>query len=211
LSKLAIYREKSRDFDPQFESLPDNVYLIGYWQSYRYFYQIRAQLCQEISLINTRDGYCTYLHQDVMSSNSVAVHVRRGDYVNLKSASKLHGVLPVKYYQEAVKIINSKIQNARYFIFSDDLQWCKANLGKKIDNAVFVGSGKKMQPWEDFDIMKSCKHHVVANSSFSWWAAWLGMGTDSGKQNVTIAPQKWFAHQSEYSLGDRLPKSWITL
>jgi hypothetical protein len=211
LTKRRVYCETSRGFDYRVKSLPDDVYLRGYWQSYRYFSDIKPELIKEISINRTHSPYVAKLLQGTFSTDSVAVHVRRGDYVSLENAAKFHGVLSVDYYIKASSIINKVVKTPLYFIFSDDIRWCKEHLIQHINNVLFVGDELQMQPWEDFDLMKNCKHHIIANSSFSWWSAWLSMETNYGMDRVVIAPKQWYANQKTDFTADRIPEDWIIL
>jgi hypothetical protein len=139
--------------------------------------------------------------------NSVALHIRRGDYVSLGSANKYHGVLPLEYYEMAVSYALTNIQNPHFVIFSDDLLWCRQNLSLPDDSFTYVENNLGDASWQDLILMSHCRHHVIANSSFSWWGAWLA-DQRWGKNRIVIAPHKWFL-KLEISKQDRFPSHWL--
>jgi len=205
LFKNIVFNESQPSFHDQFFNLPATSYLNGYWQDERYFSSIRQVLTQEFDLKKKSNSYQTMLEQ-VSSGNSVSIHVRRGDYVTLGSAHLYHGVLPLTYFKEAVDYLSRMKQEFTWFIFSDDLIWCRENLGF-IKNAQFM-EGKKLDlsPGEELLLMSHCKHNIIANSSFSWWAAWLN--NSPGK--IVIAPKCWFNKTQKQPLS-LIPSDWIRL
>ena len=127
------------------------------------------------------------------------MHIRRGDYVSNSKSNSIHGTCSLEYYREAVKIINEKYKNSIFFVFSDDISWKKENL--LIQNAVYIDN--KTIPHEDIYLMSLCKYNITANSSFSWWGAWL----NQNKNKVVIAPKKWFLKKEN----EIASKNWITI
>ena len=115
----------------------------------------------------------------VFNSNSVGIHVRRGDYVN----NLIHETIGVKYFLDAIKYLNNEVNFPCFFIISDDINWCKENL--IFENCTYIDFSKN--EFEDFEILKNCHHKIISNSSFSWWAAFLGEENSS----ITICPKKW--------------------
>jgi hypothetical protein len=198
--KTIVFNESRQDVEPRFFNLPANTYLNGYWQSEAYFISVRDLLLKRLIV---REQYLndvnTYLTAISESTESVAIHVRRGDYVTLTSANQFHGVCGLEYYEQAVSHFSGK---AHLFIFSDDLGWCQSNFQFK-QKTTFVSTAN---PYSDFHLMKTCQHQIIANSSFSWWAAWLN--THSVK--TVIAPKTWFANP-EIETKDVYPNSWICL
>jgi hypothetical protein len=140
---------------------------------------------------------------------SISIHIRRGDYVQNKKTGKHHGNCSSEYYKNALDEILSKLskgqrENVRLFIFSDDIEWARKNLSFACPS-VFV-SNPATPDYEELVLMSKCSHHIIANSSFSWWGAWL----DSNPQKIVIAPAKWFnTRQSLYK--DIVPSSWIKI
>ena len=156
------------------------VYLDGYWQNELYFSNIREVLLRELSPINSmNDLGCDYLEL-INKSNSVSLHVRRGDYLNLKNIN----VLDVDYYMKAVEHIRKNVEKPTFFIFSDDLDWCKKSLGF-LDGCIYVD--QTQTEIDDLKLMSFCRHNIIANSSFSWWGAWL----NQNPKKTVIAPKDW--------------------
>jgi hypothetical protein len=202
--KLTIIKEKFYEFDKNILNLPDNVYLEGYWQSYKYFNKIRNLLNNEFALNKLPKGKNKNILNTINNSQSVAVHIRRQDYVNNKKTKEIHGICRVNYYQKALKFISSKVKGLQFFIFSDDIGWCKKKL--HFNNSFFIDFNNKKKDYEDFRLMKHCKYFIIANSTFSWWAAWLGQKTNS----IVISPKNWFT-DSAINTSDLIPENWIKI
>jgi hypothetical protein len=182
-----------------------DLHLFGYWQSFKYFNQIRPLLQQDFlarsALPETHQKYLA----EIKSSESVMMHIRRGDYVHSPSASKFHGALDIEYYLSAMKHILSIYKNAHFFIFSDDLVWAKASLPSDI-KFTYINSAIKDSAIHELQLMTYCKHHIIANSSFSWWGAWLKK--DFGG-NI-YSPNRWISDRN-LDLSNLLPADWIRL
>ena len=164
------------------------VYLDGYWQNELYFSNIREVLLRELSPINSmNDLGCDYL-EPIKKSNSVSLHVRRGDYLNLKNIN----VLDVDYYMKAVEYIRKNVEKPTFFIFSDDLDWCKKSLGF-LDGCIYVD--RTQTEIDDLKLMSFCRHNIIANSSFSWWGAWLNQNPNK----TVIAPKGWLLNDPDSS------------
>ena len=183
---ICILKDTSEYFDSKiFEKILNKkiCYLDGYWQSETYFNQINDLIKEELKLKQT---YLKKLDnkiiQKILNTNSVSVHVRRGDHVTIP-ANKPYIVCKEKYYQDALKIIQQKVVNPYYFIFSDDIAWVKNNLFKSFP-CFYID---QTDVFEDFQLMSLCKHNVMANSTFSWWAARL----NKNPQKIVVAPYAW--------------------
>ncbi len=167
-------------FDQNILSLK-NVYLSGYWQNPKYFQDIKHILKEDFSLKNPLPKNIESLRQEILNKESLCIHVRRGDYVG----NKAHDILPSDYYQKSLeKFKNIKIDHI--YIFSDDIDWCRENMSFGIDTT-FVGdeySGERAIG--HFELMRSCKHFIIPNSTFSWWAAYL-----SDRSGIVFAPDGW--------------------
>lgn len=210
LSPWHTYVERGAAFNAAFESLPDHTYLVGYWQSFRYFSDIAEQLFTELEPVDALSDASLVVAEELDSTNSVALHVRRGDYVSLGSAASFHGALPPSYYEAALTRVNEHVGGRRVFVFSDDPEWCRMNLPLD-DRATFVTHNAGPDAWQDLVLMSRCRHHVIANSSFSWWGAWLADQRWAATQRLVIAPERWFNGQSVQNLGDRFPPHWEVL
>ena len=139
------------------------------------------------------------------AASSVSVHVRRGDYVNDPKTNAYHGTCSLDYYKKAVEIIRNKVKDPVFFIFSDDAEWVKKNFNID-EQQVLVSEPEKLSLTEELKLMASCRHSVVANSSFSWWGAWL----NNNNEKMVIAPQKWFADPL-IDTSDLIPSAWIRI
>ena len=197
--------EKYFHFDPEVLNLKDDVYLDGYWQSEKYFHDIRALLIKEFSVKPISDDRNKNMADTIRSSESVSVHVRRGDYVSNQSTNAYHGICSIEYYYKATAIITQKVKDPHFFLFSDDPEWVRENLTFDYP-ATYVDINSPEKAHEDMRLLSLCKHHVIANSSFSWWGAWLSQSPDK----IVVAPKKWFK-DSSINTKDLLPANWITL
>lgn len=206
--RLPYYRhrvisERSNAFDPKLFLAGKDCYLQGYWQSEKYFNSVREQLLQQISLKDPMDSSLIKVMDEIRSSNSVSLHIRRGDLITDPGTFRDFGVLPLEFYQRAVELINSKTSDPHYFVFSDDLDWAKDNL--RFPGAITFVEHSSIDN-EEMILMKECRHHIVANSSFSWWGAWLGTASDK----KVIAPKPWFVNPKIDPI-NICPDSWIRL
>ena len=145
------------------------------------------------------------LLNEVRRSMAVSVHIRRGDYVSDPHTNRFHGTCSVDYYNAAFDVIASEVKEARFFVFSDDPQWARENI-KPPSEAVFVGRNTTQPDYEDMRLMLNCRHHIIANSSFSWWPAWLNSSSDK----VVVAPRRWVADPKQAVL-DVLPETWVSI
>lgn len=205
-TRLVHYREKGHGFDPGVLKLDDNTYLEGFWQNENYFKDIRPKLLKEIELITELREEEKQVLDKIKATESISLHVRRGDYVSNPDASKFHGLTPVDYYRKAVKTIQSKLRQKSFhiFVFSNDIAWCRHNL--KLDLPTTFVEGNKAGA-EDMRLMKHCKHNILANSSFSWWGAWL----NQNPAKVVIAPKIWFQDKQANRETQIIPEPWIRL
>lgn len=178
-------------------------YLDGYWQSYKYFENIRDVLLQEFSLKNSLNESNLFFLAKIESTNSVSIHIRRGDYLLNKKNRDLYRVYGIEYYLDAIDLISEKTKNPHFFIFSDDLDWARKEIN--ISNATFVDANCKENFENDMILMSKCKHNIIANSTFSWWGAWL----NSNKNKNVIAPSKWISTLDDSS--DLIPEEWIMI
>lgn len=184
-----------------FKPSSKHSYLLdGYWQSEKYFASCVNQVRQAFKFPSLDKGN-QLIAQQIEQVNSVSVHVRRGDYVN----NPLHGdICTLDYYKRAIGIINSKIANPQFYVFSDDVAWCKDNLS--LPNAVYVDGNQGKNSYKDMQLISLCKCNIIANSSFSWWGAWLNINSNK----VVIAPRKWF-NDTRFNVSDLLPNEWIKI
>jgi len=197
-----VLKEKKFGFDCIFEKIKHPVYLSGYWQSEKYFKSVEMELRGEFTLTNKLDEANQAILDKIKQNTSVSLHIRRGDYITNPSAAAVHGVCSLDYYYAAIRYITHHVRNPCFFVFSDDPQWTKDNL--KINYPVeFVEINGPDSGVKDMWLMKSCKHHIIANSSFSWWAAWLNDRPDK----FVIAPRIWFIDK-KIDTKDLIPEQW---
>ena len=193
-------------FDDRLMSPEDDTYIQGYFQSEKYFLEIREVILSQISLKNSLSTYNAGIQKEIsMCKISCSIHMRRGDYLTNSVANKVHGVLDIEYYKESIELLENKFSdNIWYFIFSDDMEWVVDNL--HIKNSTFVDSDQDSCPNEDIFLMSLCDHNIIANSSFSWWGAWLN---NNGKK-VVISPKQWFMDKKmNDNTFDLIPSIWI--
>jgi hypothetical protein len=191
-------------YQKQFLNFPKNTYLDGFWQCEKYFKSIESVLVNELKPRIPLNEANKYWLTKIQSCESVSIHVRRGDYVSDKTAQSHHGVCSLDYYSQAVELIQKTHKLIEVFVFSDDLDWCKQNL--KFTNTHFVDANQTENFHLDMVLMSHCKHNIIANSSFSWWGAWL----NRNKQKIVIAPKQWFSNQS-INIQDLIPEQWIKM
>lgn len=203
-----ILKEKRFSFDPSVLEAKANIYLEGYWQSEKYFAEIRDILLREFAFKYEQDAKSRGIANQIQKTESVSLHIRRGDYVHDPLTNKIHGLCSFDYYKKAVNYINQKIPNCHFYIFSDDHSWVRENF--KLDYPVtMVDHNNASRNYEDLRLMSLCRHNVIANSSFSWWGAWLNGNMDK----IVIAPRKWFGTDRLRSriMDDLLPRGWYRL
>lgn len=191
-------------YDQKMISYIHNPSYLGYFCNEKYFLKIKDIILNDFKLKKRYEKHIPKnLNKAIIDSNSVSIHIRRGDYVNSKETNKFHGLLDIDYYYKSINLIKSKINNPKFFIFSDDIDWCKANINFNETELFFVS---KLKNYQDLILMSRCKHNVIANSTFSWWSAWL----NKNNNKIVLAPKKWLAINGlDYS--DLIPKSWIIL
>lgn len=207
LKNSSYYIEHDFTYQQEINDLTINreVYFEGYWQSYKYFESIRTTLLKEFTCNEELDEQNKNILNSIYASNSISLHIRRGDYVSNPKAKAVHGVCELEYYQEAIKYMQEHNQSSKiiWYVFSDDIEWVKSNLS--IENAVYINNNKGIAAYKDIVLMSKCKHNVIANSSFSWWGAWL----NDNPSKIVVAPTKWFAIAKDTQ--DLLPSEWVKL
>ncbi len=179
-----------------------HIYLAGYWQSEKYFKAVEKELRKDLQFFPIDTPLTLQFGKQIKQSTAISLHVRRGDYVSNTMTNQVHGVCSLEYYQKAITFVKEKVGNPTFFVFSDDIAWCKANFTEK--NMIFVEN--LAHDYEDLYLMAACQHHIIANSSFSWWGAWL----NPNPNKIVIAPEKWFATQ-ENDYSDVIPVNWTKI
>jgi hypothetical protein len=192
-------------YDPMILQTRLPVYLSGYWQSEKYFKEIGDMIRKDFTIKGEISSKSKSIAESIRNQESVSVHIRRGDYVSDQAVQKVHCLLGLDYYMKAMDEISGKVNQPAFYFFSDDPDWVKQNI--KISSPTeYINHNSSSHGYEDLWLMSQCKHHIIANSSFSWWGAWLA--TDPGK--IVCAPQKWF-NIREVDIRDLLPGNWIKI
>ncbi len=202
LNRVTLFKETfAYQYDSRIEKIRDNTCLSGFFQSYQYFQSIKEELRSDFSLKEPLSGENEKLLSSIRETASVSIHFRRGDYLT----NHYHGICSESYYKESILKIKESVENPVFYAFSDDKEWVeKTDLLKKI-NVHFIPDNPATT---DIYLMSQCKHHICANSSFSWWGAWLG----NFKDQMVIAPKQWLSDEKEnQKVSDLLPTSWIRL
>lgn len=187
-----------------------NYFFDGYWQSDKYIKSIRKKIIEELRPAPNHILEINSKYGEILSKNTVSLHIRRTDYL---TSNDYHPVQPLSYYENSLTFIKENTKNNLYhlLIFSDDIHWCKENLNFK--NVTFVENNDNIT---DFYLMSMCKHNIIANSSFSWWSAWLNYFQKNrfqllfSKKHI-IAPHIWFGEISGIPSDDIVPKQWTKL
>jgi hypothetical protein len=199
----SIYREPSLAYDPAFSSLGPECHLMGYWQSERYFRAHADQIRQDLRIVTPMGEQNAKVGEQIAGCMAVSLHIRRGDYVTNSKFNAVHGTCDIDYYHRAIRLIMDQTGEAPVvFAFSDDPDWVAENL-KLPCEMVLVRHNDSDRNYADLDLMSRCQHHIIANSSFSWWGAWLNPNPDK----IVVAPARWFADPS-MSNPDILPPEW---
>lgn len=179
-----------------------NIILKGQWQTPLYFDEeiVKSEFKFKNSIENS-DIYTLNLLNNIRQSNSIMLNVRRTDYLN----TDFHGVFGNEYINQSVEIINSKVDNPHFFVFSDDIEWCMSNID--IENMTIVSHKYKGFKFSNYlQLMMNCKHFIIPNSTFAWWSAWL----NNNSEKIVIAPKRWF-NRDEINTEDLIPKNWIRI
>ena len=210
-----VFVQPHYHFYEDFFLLPGNLYLSGYWQSEKYFTPIGSIIRKQFTSKVKLDDQNSSLINKMRSENSISVHVRRGDYASA-AYSSFFGSLSPAYYEKSIEKMRREVESPVFYFFSDDPAWCKQTFsGLK---AEFIEHNKGDESFKDMMLMSSCRHNIIANSTFSWWGAWL----NQHENKKVIAPQEWFqtnyltkkepVYPSRlYNTKDLIPDSWIKL
>lgn len=197
--------EKHFYFDRAVLNIKNNSHLEGYWASEKYFKDIENIIRKDFTFKDKPDEVNQQMVGRIKNCDSVSIHIRRGDYVFDEKTNKYHGFCDLDYYLRAITLVTKTVKNPQFFVFSDDIKWAKQNLHPKFP-CTYVDHNVGKKDYEDMHLMSLCKHNIIANSSFSWWGAWLNQ--NPGK--IVIAPKKWFRNKS-IDTKDLIPHSWVKI
>ena len=209
-SQLRRFRGKRMVVDTQFSSwhqineIPNYCYLMGNWQTEHYFNDYQEIIRKDFSFRLPSIGLNAALAEQISNNVAISLHVRRGDYLANSSSLAFHGLCSLDYYRRAISYISDRVVNPVFYIFSDDMSWVRENLLIEYP-CHYVDHNKGVESYNDMRLMSLCKHHIIANSSFSWWGAWLNPSIDK----IVIAPNKWVL--SDFDTSDIVPSSWVKI
>jgi hypothetical protein len=208
--QLSKFRGKRMFVDTQFSTwrqikeVPNDCYLMGNWQTEHYFKDFQDAIRADFSFRLPPAGRNAVLSEQISGDVAVSLHVRRGDYVANPTALAHHGLCSLNYYRQAIDHISARVANPVFYIFSDDIPWVRENL--QIDYSChYIDHNKGDESYNDMRLMSLCKHHIIANSSFSWWGAWLNARADK----IVVAPQRWVL--SDFDTSDIVPAGWVKI
>jgi hypothetical protein len=205
LKGLKYYLESNCRFDEKVFSIDNDTYLSGYWQNEKYFNNHRLKILDRIKISDSHSAEnMTYLKQ-IRLSNSVSIHVRRGDYISNSKANSIYATCDLEYYEKAIQQLSNQFEDLTFFVFSDDMEWVTTHFSK-FERMIFVNKNLGDAAFEDLKLMSNCKHNIIANSTFSWWAAWLNKHPDK----VVVAPMNWLNNNADFNI-EIVPNSWIKL
>ncbi|MFT4941779.1 MAG: hypothetical protein ACI88A_004850 [Paraglaciecola sp.] len=185
-----------------------SCYLTGYWQSESYFLGEKKTIREEFQFKTLMSAENEKWAEKIRNCHSVSVHVRRGDYVSNPHTHSVHGVCGIDYYNNAINYINERFEGLTFFVFSDDIPWALENLSIP-SSSYYIDHNHGAESYNDMHLMSLCKHHIIANSSFSWWGAWLSDSVDSSR-HVVIAPEHW-ANLQAIKFDEIYPNKWVRL
>ncbi|MDB4078797.1 alpha-1,2-fucosyltransferase [Amylibacter sp.] len=204
--KQKIYKETSLNFNEKFLLLQNNSYLKGYWQTEKYFKDNKKNILNDLKIINPQSNQNKKISKKIAGTTSVSLHIRRGDYVTNTAYNAAHGTCSLTYYKNAINHLINKIgKNFTVFAFSDDPEWVSSNLKLPV-SICFIDNNSSEYSYEDLRLMSECNHNIIANSSFSWWGAWL----NTNHHKTVIAPNSWYADQSLKN-NDIIPSNWTKI
>ncbi|MBJ6801938.1 alpha-1,2-fucosyltransferase [Geomonas propionica] len=198
------YREPHFHFDPGVDRVREPVILEGYWQSERYFASLADQLREELQPVAPPHPTLLPFAEMIHGQNSVGLHVRRGDYVAVAANAAQYVACDLDYYVKAARFVAERVPDPVFFVFTDTPEWVADQL-KLGFPTVCVSSPQSLPAYEDLRLMSGCAHNIIANSSFSWWGAWL----NPNPEKVVVAPARWFRTGRDTS--DLVPAEWQLL
>ena len=205
-----VFRRNNYVIEPHFQywngikSIQTDSYLSGYWQSEKYFIEFSAEIRDDFSFGLPLSHENSKLASQIDQVSSVSLHIRRGDYIHNPKAALTYELCTLDYYAASIRYITNHVSNPQFFIFSDDIEWAKNNL--VINSPCFyIDHNHGSNSYNEMRLMSLCKHNIIANSTFSWWGAWL----NPSLEKIVIAPQRWFTNKTNTQ--DLIPASWVKL
>lgn len=192
---------ESFQYIPEKYDFTKNMYLNGYWANPKWFSDIDKDIRNDFTFLNPINDENKRVEEDILNSNSVSLHVRRGDYLKYDI---YQGICTIEdYYSKAIRYIRERVENAKFFIFSNDIKYCKNNLS--IENIRYISNNVGLNSYKDMYLMTKCKHNIVANSTFSFWGGYL----NNNNYKIVICPHKFL--NLDYDKEDIFPDNWIKI
>lgn len=203
LHEKHYYEKNELNFDDAV-LLEKEGYFSGYWQSYKYVELVKEEIVERFRFEEQTETWVKELVKRMKEENSVSIHIRAGDYFSPQNVSLFGNICTASYYNYAIELICDKIDNPLFFVFSNDINWCKENI--QLNNVVWMDENilPKHEDWVEMYLMSCCRHNIIANSSFSWWSAWL----NKYPNKIIIAPKKWLQTVEKDEV---CPKEWIRI
>jgi hypothetical protein len=201
-----LYEDERKGFDPRVLAARGDLILYGRWEDEKYFADSADDVRAAFRFRYPLEGPAAKIALAIRSTNSVSLHVRRGDFVRSKKVKGIMGDTNLPYYEKAIAYMAARVRDPHFFIFSDDVAWCKENVNTGFPTTYLENDTAGPKASGHLELMSRCRHNVTANSTFSWWGAWLN--ANPGK--IVVAPQKWF-NGANGSVKDIIPKGWTTL
>ena len=207
---FALFRGAHFVIEPHFHywrginKTPRNSYISGYWQSEQYFQDHISIIRSDFKFKIPFSEHNAELAKKIGQVNAVSLHVRRGDYAANPIVLATHGLCSLQYYKEAIRFVSERVNEPYFFIFSDDIEWVKDNLEIGFQHQ-YIDHNYGLESYNDMRLMSLCQHHIIANSSFSWWGAWL----NPSPAKLVVSPEKWFSNDNQAT--DLIPREWVRL
>ncbi len=204
-----IIEERNLLYDATYLNAGSNCYYVGYWQCEHYFKDLRTALLAEFTVTIPPSHYNAQILESIANTtNAVSLHVRRGNFVSVDRVNAVHGTASLNYYQKAVEYIVEQCNTTpTFYVFSDDVAWAKQNIVLNY-TTVFIDANDAKTDYEDLRLMSACNHNILANSTFSWWGAWL----NTNPSKIVVAPKQWFADvEKNKEAVHIIPSDWISL
>jgi hypothetical protein len=204
---LPVYICEARHHcDSRFFYIPCHAYLDGYWQSEKYFTAIKPSIRNEFTFRDSLDERGQEMADRIAAVSAVCLNVRRGDFVSIPVANQYHGVCEVGYFARATEIIGEKVTDPHFFIFSDDINWCRTNLHLDYSSTLVGHEYAGRNFGQYMQLMIRCQHYIIPNSTFGWWSAWL----NPEPSKIVIVPQLW-CRNPLIDTSDLMPVDWIRI
>ena len=202
-----VFFERDKFYEKDIKKIEAPIYLRGYFQSEKYFFDYGDEIRSLVQLEKVNSSHIQNILREIGKSQTVSVHFRLGDYVAGPTSYKFKGSCTPDYYLRAMALVRKIMPECQFLVFSDDLDQARKIL--PFDSRIMYVPGDPENPIEDLILMSRCHHHIIANSSFSWWGAWL----NPNPEKVVIGPRRWLSREylRKWDLYDILPTDWITL